>query len=205
VFCVGQNYAAHTREMGGDPTREEPFFFAKPADALVPPGEIPYPPLTADLHHEVELVVALKAELRDATPDHARNAVFGYAVGLDLTRRDVQAIAKAKGRPWTLAKGFDAAAPISALAAAADVGHPRAGSIAFSVNGARRQTGDLNQMIWSVEELLVHLSRAITLFPGDLVFTGTPSGVGPMVPGDLGLGTIEGVGELRVAITRRGT
>ena len=196
IFCVGQNYAAHAREMGTDPDREPPFFFAKPPDAVFEGGEIAYPPLTRDLHHEVELVVALAQTLADASPAEARGAIYGYAVGIDLTRRDVQAAAKAKGRPWTLAKGFDGAAPVSPLVRAADIGHPRAGAIGLSVNGAVRQAGDLAQMSWDVDALLAELSRWITLHPGDLVFTGTPSGVGPLQPGDVGVAEVAGVGRL---------
>jgi fumarylpyruvate hydrolase len=200
IWCVGQNYASHAREMGTDPTRDPPFFFAKPSDSATAATVIPYPPKTADLHHEIELVVGLSAPLADADPARARAAILGYAVGLDLTRRDLQAAAKAKGRPWTLAKGFDLCAPVSPLALAADIGHPRAGRIWCAVDGVTRQDADLSQMTWSVEELLVVLSQFVTLQAGDLIFTGTPAGVGPLAPGAHVTGGIAGVGELAVAI-----
>ncbi|WP_043744625.1 fumarylacetoacetate hydrolase family protein [Paramagnetospirillum magneticum] len=200
VFCVGRNYAGHAREMGGDPNREAPFYFTKPADALVPGGgDIPYPPGTANLHHEIELVVALSRSVYKCTPDEASTAIFGYAVGLDMTRRDLQFAARDKGRPWCLGKAFEFSAPISPLVRA---DAPKlAGSITLEVNGQIRQSGDLNEMIWSVPEVIAHLSQYYHLGAGDLIFTGTPEGVGPVVAGDVLRGAIEGVGELEVHIT----
>ena len=188
VYCVGRNYAEHVKEMGGEVGRDPPFFFAKPADALVTDGRFPYPTLSSDVHHEVELVVALG-------PDQQ---VFGHAVGLDMTRRDLQAAAKKLGRPWEVAKGFDHSAPIGAIvpgnAALA------AGAITLDVNGVRRQTGDLAEMIWSVPEIVAELGKLFTLQPGDLIFTGTPSGVGPVIRGDRLDAEIAGVGHLRVDV-----
>ncbi len=201
VFCVGRNYAAHAREMGGNPEREPPFFFTKPADALVIAGaDTPYPPATANLHHEIELVVALGAGGAGIAPERALDLVFGYAVGLDLTRRDLQDEAKAARRPWDMAKGFDASAPIGDIAPAARIGHPRAGRIALRVNGAARQEGDLADQIWPVQEIIAHLSRLVRLAAGDLIFTGTPEGVGPLRRGDALHGEIAGVSALRTRI-----
>ncbi len=200
IWCVGQNYAAHTREMGGAPEREEPFFFAKPADAAVHAEAVPYPPATADLHHEVELVVALGGAGRDVAPAAALDLVYGYAVGVDLTRRDLQAAAKKAGRPWAMAKGFDAAAPCSAIVPVQRCGHPAAGRIALAVNGTPRQQADLADMIWPVPEILAHLSRLVALAPGDLVFTGTPAGVGALAPGDRVEAEIAGVARLAVRV-----
>jgi fumarylpyruvate hydrolase len=204
VWCVGRNYAAHAREMGSDPDREPPFFFAKPADAAVDvtarDAVVSYPPQTGDLHHEVELVVGLGAGGAGLDASTALDCVYGYGVGVDLTRRDLQAAAKAARRPWALAKGFDAAAPCGALTPVADIGHPRAGAITLSVDGDLRQSGDLNQMIWDVGETLAALSASVTLAAGDLVLTGTPSGVGPLEPGALVEGSIEGVGSIRFRI-----
>jgi len=194
VFCVGRNYAAHAREMGADPDREPPFFFSKPADAVVPAsGTLPYPPATKELHHEVELVVALKAGGANVDPEQALDLVWGYAVGLDLTRRDLQAVAKKDGRPWDMAKGFDASAPCSPLQQAIWTGHPSAGRIWLEVNGEPRQEGNLNEMIWPVADVIAHLSRFVTLAPGDLIFTGTPAGVGALNPGDHVRGGVDGV------------
>ncbi|SDH70242.1 fumarylacetoacetate hydrolase family protein [Roseospirillum parvum] len=181
VFCVGRNYADHAREMGGDPGREPPFFFTKPADAVSPgePGRplvLPYPPATRDLHPEVELVVALKAGGQDLAPTAAADLVFGHAVGLDMTRRDLQAQAKAKGQPWDMAKGFDASAPIGPLLPSP--GHPLGGGpIRLTVDGEVRQQGDIADLIWPVAELIANLSTLVRLAPGDLIFTGTPAGV----------------------------
>lgn len=183
VLCVGRNYAEHAREMGQD-AREPPFFFDKAPDAVTTEPVIPYPPLTKDLHHEVELVVAIGSEPASASPEAARAAIFGYAVGIDLTRRDLQAEAKKLARPWFVAKSFRAAAPTGPLVPAARAGHPRQGRIWLEVNGELRQEGDLGQMIWSVEEIVAELSRYDRLLPGDLIFTGTPAGVGPVRPGD---------------------
>jgi fumarylpyruvate hydrolase len=201
IFCVGRNYADHAREMGHDPDRDPPFFFTKPADALVIAGaETPYPPMTADLHHEIELVVAIGREARAIEQAAALEHVWGYAAGIDLTRRDLQAEAKKLGRPWDMAKGFDNSAPIGELAAAAEIGHPAAGRIALTVNGAPRQQGDLGEMIWSVPEALAWLSALVTLRPGDLVFTGTPAGVGAVRRGDRLDGEIAGVGTVTTTI-----
>ncbi|WP_297370850.1 fumarylacetoacetate hydrolase family protein [Acidocella sp.] len=201
VFCVGRNYAAHAREMGGDPNREAPFFFSKPADALVTGGAaMAYPPATRNLHHEVELVVAIGAGGTEIAEAAALDHVFGYAVGLDMTRRDVQDEAKAARRPWDMAKGFDASAPIGEIAPAAEIGHPAAGEIALEVNGERRQQGDLADQIWPVAGIIAALSTLVTLKPGDLIFTGTPEGVGPVTRGDELLGRIAGVGEVRTRV-----
>lgn len=201
IWCVGRNYAAHAREMGGDPNREPPFFFAKPGDAVVMTGtRIPYPPATQNLHHEVELVVALKSGGQNLAPETALSHVFGYAVGIDLTRRDLQEQAKKAGRPWETGKGFDASAPIGKIHPASETGHPSQGVIELSVNGAVRQTGDLADMIWPVAEVISHLSRLVRLEAGDLIFTGTPEGVGPLNRGDHVTARIEGVGSLDVTI-----
>jgi fumarylpyruvate hydrolase len=194
VFCVGRNYAAHAREMGKDPDREPPFFFMKPADAVVPAsGEVPYPPETADLHHEVELVVAIGEEGRDVPEDAALSLIFGYGVGVDLTRRDLQDVAKKMSRPWDWAKGFDASAPCSPLRRAVETGHPATGRIWLSVNGAVRQDGNLAELIWNVPEIIATISRSMALKPGDLIFTGTPAGVGAIKPGDKVEGGVAGV------------
>jgi fumarylpyruvate hydrolase len=199
VYCVGRNYAAHAREMG-DTGREPPFFFCKPADAVFAGTEASYPPATSELHHEVELVVALRGGGAHLRSDQALEQVFGYAVGIDLTRRDLQRAAKKNGRPWDMAKGFDQSGPCSAIRTATDVGHPTAGSIDLAVNGEPRQHGDLADMIWSVPEVIAHLSRLVRLAPGDLIFTGTPAGVGPLTPGDSVLAQIAGVGSLEIVI-----
>ena len=201
IYCVGRNYAAHAREMGADPAREPPFFFSKPADAVVPNGApVPYPPRTANLHHEIELVVAIGEGGRNIPVASALAHVFGYAVGNDLTRRDLQAAAKDKGQPWDTSKGFDHSAPITAIRRVADVGHPARGAIWLEVNGQPRQRADLCEMIWSVPEIVSELSTLYELKPGDLVFTGTPAGVGPLVRGDSLVGGIEGLDTLRTTI-----
>lgn len=198
ILCVGRNYAAHRREMGGD-DRDPPFFFAKPADALVPPGADPaYPPRTDNLHHEIELVVALGAGGRDVAPEAALALVYGYAVGVDLTRRDLQSAAKDKGQPWDSAKGFDDSAPISAIRPW--TGAPPQGRITLSVNGETRQDATVADMIWSVAEIVAEASRLWTLAPGDLIYTGTPEGVGPLRPGDRVEGEVEGVGRLAFTV-----
>ncbi|MFN7418541.1 MAG: fumarylacetoacetate hydrolase family protein [Alphaproteobacteria bacterium] len=194
VLCVGRNYAAHRREMGGD-DRDPPFFFAKPADAIVPPGgAVPFPPATTNLHHEIELVVALKSGGSDIPVGRALEAVFGYAVGVDLTRRDLQALAKDKGQSWEAAKGFDASGPVSAIRPWSDA--PPQGAIRLSVNGAVRQDAVVADMIWDVAEIISEASRLWTLKPGDLIFTGTPEGVGPLQRGDRIESEVEGVGSL---------
>ena len=200
IFCVGRNYADHAREMGHDPTREPPFFFTKPADAAIQCETVAYPPATADLHHEIELVVALKAGGADLKPESALDCVFGYAVGVDLTRRDLQAKAKAKGHPWDMAKGFDQSAPIGIVQPATEIGHPQRGAITLAVNGETRQQGDLAQMIWSIPEVIAELSRLVRLAPGDLIFTGTPAGVSAIGRGDRGSGEVDGVGRVEFTL-----
>jgi len=200
IWCVGRNYADHAREMGHDPNREPPFFFAKPADAIVASGAtIPYPPATTDLHHEIELVVAIGKGGADIAEAEALDHVWGYAVGLDMTRRDLQGEAKKLQRPWEMGKAFDHSAPIGAVVPAARIGHPARGTIGLKVNGVVRQRGDLAQQIWSVAETIAHLSRLVALAPGDLIMTGTPAGVAAVSPGDVLEGWIEGIGEVRVA------
>jgi fumarylpyruvate hydrolase len=199
IYCVGRNYAAHAREMGSDPTREEPFFFTKPADAVVPDGAtLRFPSATKNLHHEIELVVALHSGGRDIPTAHAQEHIFGYAAGLDMTRRDLQNAAKNAGRPWDMAKGFDQSAPIGSIQPVSAVGHVSRGRIALTVNGQQRQDAQLTDMIWSVADIVGHLSRLVELAAGDLIFTGTPEGVGPVVPGDLLEGHIDGVGSVTV-------
>ncbi len=199
VYCVGRNYADHAREMGHDPDREPPFFFSKPADALVDSGaSLAFPTMTKDLHHEIELVVAIGRAGHDIPLERALEHVYGYAVGLDMTRRDLQAEAKKMGRPWDLAKGFDESAPCSAIRRAADIGHPAQGGIRLSVNGELRQSGDIAQQIWNVPEVIAYLSRYVRLEAGDLIMTGTPAGVTQVQPGDELTGLVEGVGEIRV-------
>jgi fumarylpyruvate hydrolase len=203
VYCVGRNYAEHSIEMGHDPERELPFFFMKPADAVVPAGRLPFPTQTQDLHHEIELVVALGEGGRDIPADRALDHVFGYAVGLDMTRRDLQAAAKKAGRPWDMAKGFDQSAPTGAIRPAADIGHPTRGAVWLRINGEPRQDGDLDQQIWTVPETIGYLSTLVTLRPGDLIMTGTPKGVGRVEPGDRLEGHIDGVGDLSVSYEAR--
>jgi fumarylpyruvate hydrolase len=195
VFCVGRNYAAHAREMGND-DREPPFFFMKPADAVVAAeGVVAYPPATNDLHHEVEMVVALGGGGANLEPADAMALVWGYGVGLDLTRRDMQAVAKQMSRPWDFAKGFDASAPCSALRAVSDVGHPHDARIWLEVNGELKQDGNLREMIWPVADVISHISRFVTLAPGDVIFSGTPAGVAALQPGDHVHGGVDGVAE----------
>ncbi|PPD46668.1 MAG: fumarylacetoacetate hydrolase [Methylocystis sp.] len=200
IFCVALNYAAHAREMGKEPGAEPPFFFTKPADAVVESGAtIPFPGLTQNLHHEIELVAALVAGGAGIAPERALDCVFGYAAGIDLTRRDMQTAARNAGRPWDMSKGFDHSAPIGAIRPASQIGHPAEGRIALRVNGALRQEGDLSDMIWSLPRIIADISRYVALAPGDLIFTGTPSGVSAMQPGDVAEGEIEGAGSVRVA------
>ena len=199
IYCVGRNYAAHRREMGGD-DRDPPFFFAKPADALVPPGvAVPYPPGTQNLHHEVELVAALGAGGADVPVERALELVFGYAVGVDLTRRDLQAAAREKAQPWEAAKAFDAAAPISAIRRWA--GAAPQGRIRLSVNGQLRQDGAVADMLWNVAEVIAEASRLWRLAPGDVIYTGTPEGVGPLARGDRVDAEIEAVGRLEFQVS----
>ena len=201
IYCVGRNYAKHAREMGMDPEREPPFFFAKPADAVVPNGTpVPYPPRTANLHHEIELVVAIGRGGRGIPVAGALEHVYGYAVGLDLTRRDLQFEAREQGRPWDVAKGFDCSAPIGAICPAAQMGHPERGYIWLEVNGEPRQRANLSEMIWSVPEIVAELSTYFELHAGDLIFTGTPEGVGPVQRGDSLVGGIDGLETLRITI-----
>ncbi len=202
IFCVGRNYADHAREMGHDPDREPPFFFTKPADAVLTGGaDMPYPTECADLHHEIELVVALGAGGENISRNDALLLVWGYGVGLDMTRRDMQAIAKKMGRRWDMAKGFDYSAPMGDLVAAGRI-DPSRGTIELKVNGAVRQSSDLSNMIWNVPETIAYLSRLVRLAPGDLIMTGTPEGVAAAVPGDLLEGAVAGVGTVRTRIVR---
>ncbi len=201
IYCVGRNYAAHAREMGRDPDREPPFFFTKPADAVVPNGaSVPYPPQTRNLHHEIELVIAIGKGGKDIPLDQAHDHIFGYAVGNDLTRRDLQLAARDKGRPWDTGKAFDHSAPITAIHKAEEVGHPDHGRIWLSVNDEIRQDADLKELIWDVQEVVSILSGLFKLEPGDLIFTGTPAGVGPVKPGDLIEGGIDGLANLSTRI-----
>jgi fumarylpyruvate hydrolase len=201
IYCVGRNYADHAVEMGSDPEREPPFFFSKPADAVVPlGGDVAYPPLTGNLHYEGELVVAIGKSAADIGVDEALDLVFGYAVGLDLTRRDLQTAAKKVGQPWDMAKGFDHSAPCSTIHKAEAIDHPGAGRIQLRVNGEIRQDADIASMIWSVPELIAKLSQYVQLRAGDLIFTGTPAGVGALVKGDVVEVGISGIDTLRVKI-----
>jgi len=194
IFCVGRNYAEHSREMGATDLKAPPFFFTKPAEAVVASGGVvPYPGRTADLHHEIELVVALAGA----------NEIFGYAAGVDLTRRDVQSQMKKEGKPWDTAKGFEHSAPLSAIMRASDVGHPARGRIWLEVNGQPRQEGDIADMIWNVPEILAELATWFEIQAGDLVFTGTPAGVGRLLPGDRVRGGVDGIGVLEVTMAAR--
>ncbi|WP_206001907.1 fumarylacetoacetate hydrolase family protein [Paraburkholderia aromaticivorans] len=205
IYCVGRNYAAHAREMGFDPNREPPFFFCKPADAIVnvPIGktvEVPYPSKTSEYHHEIELVVAIGSAGSDIAVEDALTHVFGYAVGLDMTRRDLQLALRDKGRPWELGKAFDQSAPIAPLNRASEIGHIDRGALWVQVNGEDRQRTDLSKLIWSVPEIIANLSTYFELQPGDLIYTGTPEGVGPVHRGDIMTGGITGLGELSVKV-----
>lgn len=200
IYCVGRNYAEHIIEMGND-TRDPPFFFAKPADAVVVGGgAVPYPPQTADFQHEIELVVAIGVEGSDIAVGDALGHVYGYAAGLDMTRRDLQAVAKKAGRPWEMSKSFDHSAPIGTIEPASQIGHPSSGAITLSVNGTVRQRGDLHDQIWSVAESISYLSGFVRLMPGDLIMTGTPAGVSAVQRGDVLEGAIAGVGTVRTTI-----
>jgi fumarylpyruvate hydrolase len=206
IYCVGRNYNDHVVEMGGVPGREPPFFFGKPADALlvVPEGktaDLPYPPQTKDLHHELELVVAIGTRGRDIAAADAPQFIWGYAVGLDMTRRDLQGEAKKLGRPWDTGKGFDFSAPISPIRPVGKSGLVTSGRIWLKVNGQTRQDSDLGKLIWNVNETIEHLSKYFELQPGDLIYTGTPEGVAAVVPGDVMEGSIDGVGSLKVRVT----
>ena len=200
IYCVGRNYAEHAREMGHDPDREPPFFFMKPADAIVMNGaRIAYPSMTKDLHHEIEMIVAIGKGGKDIPVEQALSHVFGYGVGLDMTRRDVQGEAKKMGRPWEMGKAFDESAPCTALKPVSMVGHPAKGAITLKVNGGLKQSGDLSEMIWNVPETIAYLSKMITLRAGDIIMSGTPSGVGPVQKGDRLEGHVAGVGDLSVS------
>ena len=201
IFCVGRNYADHVREMGGDPKADPPVFFTKPADAIVASGSVvPYPPQTADLHYEAELVVALKSGGTDIAQEQALSHVYGYAVGNDLTRRDLQHAARGKGLPWDMSKAFDASAQIGAITPAERFGTPGAQSIWLQVNGQQKQRSQLTEMIWSVPEIIALLSGFVTLQPGDLIYTGTPDGIGPLQRGDQVRVGIDGLDELEFRI-----
>jgi fumarylpyruvate hydrolase len=201
IYCVGRNYADHAIEMGFDPTREPPFFFQKNPDNLLPPGmDFPYPSATRDVHFEIEMVVALGKGGQDVPVESALELIFGYGVGLDMTRRDLQGEAKKLGRPWEVGKAFEASAPCSALRRAEEIGHPASGSVWLEVNGAPRQKGDLAQMIWKVPEMIAYLSALFTLRPGDLIFSGTPAGVGAITRGDHLKGGVDRVGEIDLRV-----
>ncbi len=200
VYCVGRNYADHAVEMGHDPDKEPPFFFQKNPDNLVLDGAFPYPSKSTDVHHEIELVVALETGGADIPVDRALEHVFGYAVGLDMTRRDLQGEAKKLGRPWEVGKAFERSAPCTEIIPASAIGHPESGAIWLKVNDELRQEGDLNQLIWKVPEMVSYLSGLFTLQPGDLIFSGTPAGVGPMARGDRLHGHVDGIGDLAVTV-----
>ncbi|NLS04979.1 fumarylacetoacetate hydrolase family protein [Rhizobium sp. P32RR-XVIII] len=201
VYCVGRNYADHAIEMGHDPSREPPFFFQKNADNLLPPGKpFPYPPLSNDVHYEAECVLALKSGGQDIPVDRALDCIYGYAVGIDFTRRDLQAEAKKLGRPWEVAKAFEYSAPVSAIVPTSRLGHPDAGRIWLDHNGKRVQDGNLNQMIWKVPEIIAELSKLFILAPGDVIMTGTPAGVGAVKKGDRVECGIDGIATLSVAV-----
>ncbi len=205
VYCVGRNYAAHAREMGFDPAREPPFFFCKPDNAIVPVAagstiELPYPSQTAEYHHEIELVVAIGKAGRDIPVAHANEHVWGYSVGLDMTRRDLQLQLRDKGRPWELGKAFDQSAPIAPLWPVSRIGHPVRGAIWVQVDGQDRQRSDIAKLIWSVPEIIANLSTYFELRPGDLIFTGTPEGVAGVQRGQTMHGGIDGLGELKVKV-----
>lgn len=200
VYCIGRNFAAHAVEMGHDPSREPPFFFQKNPDNLDASGVFPYPVQSSDVHHEVELLVALKSGGTDIALDGALDHVWGYGVALDMTRRDLQGVAKKMGRPWEIGKAFERSAPVGPLRPVSDIGHPDQGRISLMVNGEMRQEGDLNQMIWKVPEMISYLSEYFELAAGDVILAGTPSGVGAVTRGDVMQASIDGVGELSVRV-----
>ena len=200
VYCIGRNYAAHTVEMGGDPDREAPFFFQKNPNNLDSTGEFPYPPHSSDVHHEVELLVALGKGGVNIPLGRALDHVYGYAVSIDMTRRDLQAEAKKLGRPWEIGKAFERSGPVGPIYPVSQVGHPDHGRIELKVNGELRQEGDLNQMIWKVPEMISHLSEYFELAAGDVIMSGTPSGVGPIARGDRMEASIENMGSLIVSV-----
>ncbi len=201
IYCVGRNYAAHAVEMGHDPDREPPFFFQKNPDNLLPEGrDFPYPSMTEDVHHEIELAVALKSGGANISIDNALECVFGYGISLDMTRRDLQGQMKKLGRPWEIGKAVEFSAPCTELVPAEQIGHPDSGEIWLKVDGDLRQRGDLNQMIWKVPEMISYLSELFTLQAGDIILTGTPSGVGPVQRGNTMHGHVDGVGDLNVSV-----
>jgi fumarylpyruvate hydrolase len=200
VYCVGRNYAEHAIEMGHDPSKEPPFFFQKNPDNITTDGNFPYPTQTSDVHHEIEMVVALGKGGTNIPVESALEHVFGYGVGLDMTRRDLQGEAKKLGRPWEVGKAFEASAPCGPLVPASEIGHPTEGEVSLKVNGETRQQGNLNQLIWKVPEMISYLSGLFTLQPGDVIMTGTPAGVGAVVRGDVLEGYVEGVGKIEVRV-----
>jgi fumarylpyruvate hydrolase len=200
IYCIGRNYAAHTIEMGGDPDREDPFFFQKNAQNADISGEFPYPPESSDVHHEVEMVVALKSGAANIRVDDALEHVYGYGLGIDMTRRDLQSVAKEQRRPWEPGKAFERSAPMSGIIPASRIGHPDRGRISLSINGDLRQEGDLGQMIWKVPEMISYLSRFYDIAAGDIIMSGTPSGVGPVSRGDDIKADLEGVTSLTVKV-----
>ena len=201
IYCIGRNYAAHTIEMGGDPDREEPFFFQKNAQNADTSGEFPYPPESDDVHHEVEMVVALKGGGKNIAVEDALDYIYGYGLGIDMTRRDLQSVAKEQRHPWEPGKAFERSAPMSEIVQAAEIGHLDKGRISLSVNGVLKQEGDLGQMIWKVAEQIAYLSRFYDIAAGDVIMSGTPSGVGPVARGDNIFCSLEGICELTVKVT----
>ncbi|MFC3051870.1 fumarylacetoacetate hydrolase family protein [Kordiimonas pumila] len=202
IFCVGRNYEAHAREMGKDPTREAPFFFTKPADAVVDNNsQVPYPPETSNFHYEIELVVAIGKDGFNIPEEAVHEYIYGYSVGIDLTRRDLQLAARDKGRPWDWGKAFDMSAPCAPLVPSSKIGHPSSGRIWLAVNGDVKQDADIADLIWNVPEIVSILSRSMKLKQGDLIYTGTPAGVGPVVAGDKITGGVDGIGEIEIDIT----
>ncbi len=200
IYCIGRNYLAHRKEMGHD-DRKPPFYFQKPADALLETGgEFPYPTLSENVHFEIELVVAIAKGGTDISIENALDHVYGYGLGIDMTRRDIQSQAKQDGKPWESAKSFDHSAPISQIRPVSEIGHPDSGRIWLAVNGEIRQDSDLNLQIWNVQEGISHLSKIYEVVPGDLIYTGTPDGVGPINPGDLITAGIDGIGELEIKV-----
>lgn len=201
IICVGRNYAAHAREMGRDPDREPPFFFMKPADTVVDDGAtVPYPPETKNFHYEIELIAAIGKAGTNIEVDHALDHVWGYGVGIDLTRRDLQLQAREQGRPWDWGKGFDFSAPIAPLRPISEVGHPKTGRIWLAVNGVVKQDSDISKLIWPVADIISICSRSMALKPGDIIMTGTPEGVGPVQSGEEMTGGIDGIGKIRISV-----
>ncbi len=200
VYCIGRNYAAHAIEMGHDPNREDPFFFQKNPNNIDLSGEFPYPERTSDVHYEIEMIVVLKSGGRNIPVESALDHVYGYAVGLDMTRRDLQSVAKKMGRPWEIGKAFEHSAPMGPIIPASEIGHPDQGLVQLKVNGEVQQKGDLNQLIWKVPEMISYLSDYFELAPGDVIMSGTPSGVGPIVKGDVMECHVEGVDDLTVKV-----